>query len=80
MLDHFEIGEIKVFVDISVSLFNFDMTSKYIAIRAASDVTLTPCANTVYIREAKIKVVGDRRMLVLGELNQTTIEGKKKIH
>ena len=48
LFDHFEIGEIYVFVDISVSPFNFvNMSSKYIANLAASNVTLTRCGNTV---------------------------------
>ena len=48
LLNHFEIGEIEVFVDISVSPFNFaNMSSKDIANLAASNVILTHCANTV---------------------------------
>ena len=49
MLDHFEIGEIDVFVDISVSSFNFaNMKSKNIVNLAAISVTLTSCSNTVF--------------------------------
>ena len=48
LLDHFEICEIYVFVDISVSPFIFaNMSSKYIANLAASNVTLTRHENTV---------------------------------
>ena len=49
LLDHCKIDEIKEFIDIYVSPFHFtNMSSKYIANLAASDVTLTHCANTVF--------------------------------
>ena len=51
LLDYLEIGEIDVFVDISISPCNFaNMSSNYIANLAASNVALTRCANTVNIR------------------------------
>ena len=47
LLDHFEIGEIEVFVDISVTPFYFANMSKKIANLAACNVTMTRCAITV---------------------------------
>ena len=45
LLNHFEIGDIYVFVDISLSPFNFaSVSSKYMANLVASDVTLTTSA------------------------------------
>ena len=54
LLDHFAIGEIEVFVDISVSPIIFtNMSSKYIANLAAGNVTLTRCADTVKVLEVR---------------------------
>ena len=45
LIVHIEIGELEVFLDISISPFNIAfVSSKYMAILAASDVTLTTCA------------------------------------
>ena len=50
-MDHFEIGEIEVLNDISISPFNFaNMSSKNIANPAASNATLTSFENTVQIK------------------------------
>ena len=47
-LDHFKIREFIVFAAISLSPFNFvNISSKKFANLAASNVTLTSCANTV---------------------------------
>ena len=44
----FQNRQIEIFVNISVSPFNFaNMSSKYIANLAASNVTMTRCARTV---------------------------------
>ena len=45
-LDHSEIDEIEVFVDISLSTYNFtNVWRKYIANLAFSSVTLTSCVS-----------------------------------
>ena len=45
LIVHIEIGELEVFLDISLSPFNIaSVSSKYMAIPAAIDVTLTTCA------------------------------------
>ena len=45
LIVHIELGEFEVFLDISIFPFNIAfLSSKYMAILAASDVTLTTCA------------------------------------
>ena len=47
-MDHFEIGKIEVFIDISLSPFNFaNMWRKQMANLAASRVTQTRCTSCV---------------------------------
>ena len=49
-LDHFKIGAIEVFVNISLTSFNFAKEwSKYMANLAASRVTLTGGASSVWL-------------------------------
>ena len=45
LIVHIEIGELEVFLDISLSPFNIaSLSNNYMAILAAIDVTLTTCA------------------------------------
>ena len=76
-MDHFEIGEIEVFVDISVSPFNFAcMSSKNIANLAASNATLTRCAITVYLIKVKCNFLWNSKIKIVEQTIMTDMSIK----